>query len=232
MTSSPALTSPSPSATDGSKTSQASGAPSVPCFGADAGSVMGESTRPIGVSSIVATESLPAVGGRLVDQDLHSVADGLDVGEAERLLVARLAKHPLAGAEEDREHHQAQLADQILVDQRLDQRRAAVDDDVAVDLVPQPRNLLADVAPDHGRVGPLRILQGARDDVLRHLVELVGELALARRPRLGEALIRHAAQEQGLRAHRLLQFEPVALLAARDLKAPASVPVVLGSAGV
>ena len=51
MTSSPARIPSRPSTTAGSNASHASGAPSSPCFGAEAGSVNGDSTLPIGVTS-------------------------------------------------------------------------------------------------------------------------------------------------------------------------------------
>ncbi len=52
MTSSPTWRPSRASSTSGSKKSDASGAPSSPCFGAAAGSVSGDSTLPIGDSSI------------------------------------------------------------------------------------------------------------------------------------------------------------------------------------
>ena len=50
MTCSPTRRSTRPSRTVGSKISNASGDPSWPCFGADSGSVKGDSTVPIGLS--------------------------------------------------------------------------------------------------------------------------------------------------------------------------------------
>lgn len=51
MTRSPASMPSNASSTPGSKTIVASGAPSFPCFGADARSVSGEETQPIGLNS-------------------------------------------------------------------------------------------------------------------------------------------------------------------------------------
>src|SRR5207244_4207711 len=81
-------------------------------------------------------------------------------------------------------------------------------------------------------VGPLGVLQGGGHDVLRHVVELVRELALAGWPGLREALVGLAAEQQCLGLERLVELELVAVLAAVELEAPASVPEVLCSAGV
>src|SRR4051794_30425464 len=134
MTRSPGCRSASPSATDDSKAIQASGAPSFPCLGAASRSVRADSTLPIGFSpNISAIPLLLAVAGALVDQDLHAVADRLRLGETERFLVARLAEEPLARPQHNREHHQPQLVHEIVLEQSLNERRTAVNDDVAVD---------------------------------------------------------------------------------------------------
>ena len=59
-------------------------------------------------------------------------------------------------------------------------------------------------SPRTVRVGPLRVLQRRGDHVLRHVVELVRELAVARRPGGGEALVGLPPQQQrvGVRASR------------------------------
>src|SRR5439155_23869373 len=107
MSRSPGATSVSASATDSSNASHASGAPSSPCFGAEAGSVSDDSTLPIGVSSPGSGTTSLALG-RLVDEDRNAVADYLRVGQLERLLVARGPEQALALAEDDGEHHQSQ----------------------------------------------------------------------------------------------------------------------------
>ena len=165
---------------------------------------------------------------RPVDEDGHAVADDLRVDEPQRLLVARLAEEALAASEHDGEDHQPELVDEVVLDQRLHEPGAAVDDDVAVLLLLQLRDFLHDVALQHRRVVPLGLIQGRGDDVLGHVVELVGELAVPRRPGLGKALVGHAPQQQGLGRERFVELELVALVAAADLEAPASVLEVLG----
>src|SRR5215211_9113235 len=76
-----------------------------------------------------------ALSDRLVDHDRDAVADDLVIAEPQRLLVARLAEEALAGAQHDGEHHQPNFVDEVELEQRLRQLRAAVDDDVAVDLL-------------------------------------------------------------------------------------------------
>ena len=140
-------------------------------------------------------EAAPALGLRLVGEDRHAVADHLRVGELQRLLVARLAEQALAGAEHDREHHQPQLVDEVVLEQRLRELRAAVDDDVAVVLVasasrpPRPGRPSSTVELFHSGS-----VERRGDDVLGHVVELVRELAFARGPGVGEALVGHAAR--------------------------------------
>jgi hypothetical protein len=95
-----------------------------------------------------------------------------------------------------------------------------VDDDVAVLLLLQFRDLVDHVAGDHGRVGPLRVAQRRRHDVLLHGVELVGELPVALGPGRGEALVGAPAEQQRGGAHRLVQLELVALVTTVDLEGP------------
>src|SRR3954453_10858414 len=58
------------------------------------------------------------------------------------------------------------------------------------------------------------------DDVLRHRVELVGELAIAVRPGSREALVSTSTEQQGRRAHRLVDLELVALVTAVEVERP------------
>ena len=73
---------------------------------------------------------------------------------------------------------------------------------------------------DDGRVRPLRVLQRRGHDVLRHRVEAVGELALAARPRVREALVGPPPEQQRRRSERLLGLELVALVATVELERP------------
>ena len=95
----------------------------------------------------------------LEDEDLDSLADGPRVGQAQSLL-SRLAEEPLAAAEDDRKDHQAQLVDEVLIEQPLHELGAAMDDHVAVMRRPDPRHPGGEVvAGKHGRVVPLGVGQ-------------------------------------------------------------------------
>jgi hypothetical protein len=61
-------------------------------------------------------------------------------------------------------------------------------------------------------------------------VELVGELALDVRPDRREAVVGHAAQEERVRRHRLVELELVALRPAREVVDPADASEILGAA--
>src|SRR6266508_3973781 len=141
--------------------------------------------------------------------------------------LAVVAEQPLAGAEHDREDHEPKLVDEVVLDQRLHEPGAAVHDDVAVLLLLQLRDLIDQVAGEHSRVGPLRVTQRRRHDVLRHGVELIGELPVALGPSRREALVGPPAEQQRGGAHRLVQLELVALLTTVDLEGPPTVLVVL-----
>src|SRR4051812_13347301 len=173
-----------------------------------------------------------AVANRSVDQQRDPVADGPRVDELQALLVARLAEQALALPEHDREHHEAQLVDEVLLDQALHELGAAVHDAVAAGALAQLRDSGREVALEHRRVGPLGAVHRRRHDVLRHAVELVGELAATRRPRVGEALVGPPPEQQRLRLERLVELEAVALLAAGDLERPAAVLEALRAARV
>jgi hypothetical protein len=106
-----------------------------------------------------------------------------------------------------------------------------VDDDVPVLLLLDLRDLACELPVEHRRVVPLRVLERGRNDVLRHRVELVGELAIPGRPGCREAFVGPPTQKERLRGHRLVELELVAFLAPLDLEGPAAVLVVLPAAG-
>src|SRR5262249_52015925 len=72
------------------------------------------------------------VASRLVDQDDDAVPDGARLLQLQPLLVARLTEQSLAAAEHDRKEHDVELIDQIVLEERLRELAAAVDDDRAV----------------------------------------------------------------------------------------------------
>ena len=93
----------------------------------------------------------------------------------------------------------------------------------------QLRDLLDNVATEDRRVRPCGVVERRGDDVLRHRVELVGELAIALWRRIGEALVGRTAS---VALHGLVDLELSPFLAAVELEAPAPVPEVLGPAGI
>src|SRR5215208_417224 len=146
--------------------------------------------------------------------------------------VTSVAEQTLPFSEDDREHHQAVLVDEILLLQRVHKLRAAVDDDVVGELLLELAYLGCDIPADDGRVVPLGLVQRRRDDELGHVVELVGELSFPRWPRIREAVVRHAPEEECVGRHRLVELELVSLFAPVELKAPTAVLVILGATRV
>src|SRR5215470_677141 len=148
---------------------------------------------------------------------------------------AGAGKQPLARAEHDGVHHQAVLVHQAEFGQRVHQRRAPGDQDVALVPVLEPGHLGRQVgARDDRGVGPGRPGERGRDDVLRHRVHLLGELAagfLHRRPGGGEPLVGHAPEQLGIGALQLFALELLAL-GGRVAEAPAAVLGALAAARV
>src|SRR5918996_921023 len=56
---------------------------------------------------------------RLVNEDGHAVTDSPGAHLAQRLLVTHVAKQALPATKHYREHHQTQLVDEVLIEQRL-----------------------------------------------------------------------------------------------------------------
>src|SRR2546423_445856 len=89
---------------------------------------------------------LRCFANRLVDEDGDAVPDRLRVREPQALLVARVTEEAFAAPEDDREHHEAQLVDEVVLDQRLHELCAAVDHDVPILLLFQLGDRLRDIA--------------------------------------------------------------------------------------
>jgi hypothetical protein len=101
---------------------------------------------------------------------------------------AVLGQQLLPPTADDRRDEQHVLVDEALVDQRLDERRAAPHEHVLP--LAQRADPFDDVVGDDRRVVPVGVLQRRRHDVLGHRVERVGEeVARARGPGGGEALV-------------------------------------------
>src|SRR6266581_8725929 len=96
----------------------------------------------------------------LVGEEGDIALDGLGVDEAHGLLVAGLAEEAFAGPEHDREDLQPQLVDEVVLHQRVYELEAGGDDDFAVELLLQLRDLVHRVALEYRRVVPGGILEG------------------------------------------------------------------------
>src|SRR5690348_7403856 len=105
-------------------------------------------------SPVLRTASVPHP---LVVELREAVAEHPRLEEAQRPLVAELAEEKLAVAEHDRVHRQSHLVDEVVLQQRVDERTACEDDELALELPLQPRDLAYDVALQYRRVAPDRI---------------------------------------------------------------------------
>ena len=139
-------------------------------------------------------------------------------------------EEPLAAAEEHREDHQPVLVDEAVLDQRVRERGAAGDEDRAAVALLQLRDRCRDVALEQRRVVPVELRQGCRCDVFRHRVHLVRKVAFPRRPRLGEALVGDAPEQERLGLEYLVQLV-LHLLRSDEVTHPAGVRVRRLAAG-
>src|SRR5689334_18485048 len=98
--------------------------------------------------------------GALVHLDLDPVGtDRPALGERELEAVDAVREEAPAAAEDRREDHQPELVHEVGLEQRRHELAAARDEDRALGLVLQLRDLLRDVLRDDGRVLPLRVGQ-------------------------------------------------------------------------
>ena len=176
----------------------------------------------------------PGVPDDLVGEEDEAVTDGPAADEAHGLLVAGLAEEALAGPEHDREDEQPQLVHEVVLDQRAPELIAGVDDDVSVQLLLQPRDLVDHVALQDRHVGPPGVFEGRGHDVLGQAVQPVRPLAGPGWPPRGEPLVAAPAQQQGLGAQRLVELDlgPLFEVLAPDLAEPAAQPEALLTVGV
>ena len=150
--------------------------------------------------------------------------------------VADLAEQPLAAPEDDREHHQPDSST----------RSCSTSSWTSAALPATSRS------PGDGRLEPVHLGDERRrarrcssarwrrrprsvdrDDELGHRVHLVGEAhgVLHGGPRRGKALVRHAAEQQGLGREHLVELVAVALGAPVEAKRPTGVTGPLGTPG-
>src|SRR6266480_4954678 len=121
---------------------------------------------PVAFASVTCSVGADSAGP-LVDLDLNAVrADGPHLGQVELEAVDPVREETFAATEDRREDHQPELVDEVVLEQRADERAASVDEDRAVGLLLELLQPADDVAGDNRRVLPLRILERVRDDVL------------------------------------------------------------------
>ena len=131
-------------------------------------------------------------------------------------------KQPLSAAKHGRIHHQSEFIDEIVLDQRVHQRRAAVDQYVAIAAGLQFPHLLGDIAAPDGGVAPGCVGQRARGHIFRHAVDTVGKarFVLHRRPDGGEGVVGDAAEQDGVAGEQFVDLELVAFRPALERPGP------------
>src|SRR6201982_2614504 len=164
------------------------------------------------------------VPDRLVGEVGDAALEGLGVEEAHGFVVAGLAEQALADPEGDREDLQPQLVDQVVIDQRAYELKAAGDNDVPVYVLLQRRDLVKHVALEDCRVVPGGIGEGRGHDVLGQAVQPVRQLAAAGWPPRSEPLVASPAQQEAPGGQRLVERELGKLRAISDQVDPAAGP--------
>lgn len=160
-----------------------------------------------------------------VQMDRDAGARGDRVGQGQRARHRALAEQALAAAEHEREDPQAELVDEVVPQQGLDQLAAAGHLQFAAGLALEPRDFGGDVASQQHRMAPARRVERARGDVLAHAVELGRDRVVVADvgPVRGEDLVRLAPEQEGVRrlgpaadqlAHAVVEirYQPAAVL--------------------
>ena len=122
-------------------------------------------------------------------------------------LLGSFGEQAQPAADGDREDHEAVLVHEVVGHQRVEERATAGDEQRPAVTLPELLNLLDDVAADERAVRPFELAQRRRDDVLGHAVDLVGHRAFSLRPRTGETLVGHAAEQMRLSLEHLAELE-------------------------
>ena len=139
--------------------------------------------------------------------------------------VSLIPEQALPAPEHDREQQDAHLIHQVELQQRIDELRAAGDQDVAAGTFLQLRDLGCDVADDR-RVVPGGLSKGGRHDVLLEVVDPVGEPMILRcgRPERRPDLVRHPPQQDRVRLEELIDLVPLLVLRC-PVQGPGVLPV-------
>ena len=104
--------------------------------------------------------------------------------------VRILAEETLAAADDDRKDKQAELIDQVVPQESVDEIGTAVDQDRAARVGLQPRDGRPRIVRDERRAGPFDATEAARHDVFGHGVDPIADDVVAdRRPERGPDLV-------------------------------------------
>jgi hypothetical protein len=117
-----------------------------------------------------------------VDVDRDACLCGLALDQLQRDRDRALAEQALAGPDRQREDPDALLVDEVVLEQCLEQIRAAVNLDLGAVLALEPGDRFRDVARDQRRAIPVDLLQRARGDVLAGAIEVIGDRAVGLGP--------------------------------------------------
>ena len=145
-----------------------------------------------------------AVG--FVGEEDDAGSEGARRDQAQLVHVDPIAEQALAAAQDDRVDEEAELVDQVVAQELVDEIRTAVDEELAARLRLQRRDLVGHIAREDRRVVPVGAFQRVGHDVLRDGVHLLGHLDVAtagRRPERRPDLPRPPAQQKRVRGHRL-----------------------------
>src|SRR5216683_2710636 len=136
---------------------------------------------------------------------MSEIVDGPGADEAHRFLFTALAEEALPGAKHDWVDHQAQLVHKVVLHQRVPELEAGGDEDFAINLTLQLRDLVDHVAPYYRRVVPDGNTESRGNDVLGEAVQPVRERATSGWPPRRQELVAPPAQQKGLGAQRLVE---------------------------
>src|SRR5918999_3239528 len=136
------------------------------------------------------------LAARLVGRHHHARAGDLAIDELQGARRSACAEQALPVAEDDREDPHAELVDQAVPDEGLDEVRAAVDLELWTLLLLETGHSLADVALEQLRVLPLQARERPGSHVLGGAVELRRAGLVGVRPVRGEDLVGLPAEDQ------------------------------------
>src|SRR6185369_2597837 len=158
--------------------------------------------------------------------------DAAGVDEPHPLHRARSTEQGPAGAEHDREELQAELVDEVVLEQGLRDPGAASQDDVPLELALEVRDGIEQRPAHDYRVIPGWLLERRRDDVLRHAVQPVRERSRPRRPATREPFVGPPAHQERIVALRVVERKPEEVRPVLDRSHPAAALEALVARGI